>query len=545
MVAVALSCGWVTAAHDAPAQGHKAPAAHGKKPHPKPESKPPKRPPATAPTVRMPVARAPADAADLQAPTAAPLDLRAEVITLNNDLRVVLSPDHRLPSLAVAVAYGAGSGREAVGQQGIARVVAAAMSAGPSRDLGAGELQRLVRSEGGSTSALVDREVTLFVDVLPAGALAFGLWLEASRMNLVDINESTLTTSPGIAPPPAQSMAEARARLEELAFQGFWPYEHRDRVAFTDRAKAVSAARDFHRAWYTPANTVVAIAGNFDPDEAIRLAHDMFDGAIGNQPPVSDATAALPDQTSERSARIDVGPADAQGLIEGWTAPALGQEGHAALAVAAVLLNDRLDLGQQTHADRLRQLSPGTKVDVEMGTRLGHALWTVSLTVPPGVDLDKERAVVDNAIDELGRLGPTPDELRAAWADAELDFLQGVDSLGERAAALARAEANRGDLRLLRNMPVALLHVTRDDVRKAVARTLTPARRNLVELAGPKAPPPAHAAVAPVTPPAPEPRAARNGHGKHTAKPAKKKTGSPPAAKKKEGKPAQHGGKRP
>ena len=72
--------------------------------------------------------------------------------------------------------------------------------------------------------------------------------------------------------------APARIRLDELVFQGYWPYEHATIGSMRDLdAAQLDWVRAFHDAHYAPNNAVLAIAGDFDADEAIALVRKYFE----------------------------------------------------------------------------------------------------------------------------------------------------------------------------------------------------------------------------------------------------------------------------
>ena len=563
LIAVSLSAFLATApAASQPAAGRPKPASTqaGAKPPPhKPDNKPKHAPPAAHPprgndrtTPSAPRGAEPhPGTTQLTAPSPRPLELSVERVTLDNGLRIVLSPDHTLPSIAITIGYAAGSEREAVGQNGFARLLATIMMEGGSDHFAPGEQLRQVRAQGGGASAVVTRDLAMFSNLLPSSALELGLWLEAARMRGLQTGDDAIETAkrnlreyrePATLTP---QLALARNRIDELAFQGYWPYEHADAALPNELvARWTSAVRDFHRAWYTPGNAVLALSGDFDPDEAIRLVRHLFGEIPKRETPPQVADILVPDQTNQRSTIVQVPEGTQQGVVCGWTIPAEGQPEYAALAVAASILSDRSRFGTRVRSDRLRRLQPSTDLQIRMEPRRGHGVLTITLAVPPGANTDDEKARLDAAIDELARLGPSAEELRYAWSDVELRFLVGMESPQQRSLTLARAELVQGDAGLVRAVPATLLAVTRDDVRKAVARHLTPSRRSVVEVRGPKPPPPPPPSNArPAAPPASPAHPAAGGHGaagRHgpgpaghaTSKPARKNPSAAPPKKK-------------
>lgn len=514
----------------AEAQGRPA-GTSSKKPRPKPDAKPKKH---VGPGPARHADTGHADTALTPPPGSLP-DLHVERLTLDNGLRVVLAPDRSLPSLAIAVAYGAGSSREAVGQQGAARLLASILQDAPTAALPEGASTRLIANLGGSRRAEADRDLVVFVDTLPSSALRLGLWLEAARMNGPQLTQDLVSNRVA----RQQAADTERTRVESLVYQGYWPYEHADDAM--DPSNAFRSVHEFHRTWYLPSNAVVALAGNFDSAEAVQLIRTMWAATHASNLAEAHDLPSLPEQTNQRSSTTVVGPSAPQRLVEAWAVPPSSHDDLPALRMAAFILRDRTRLGRSEHAQRLRNLAPSSLVEASVAPRRGPSLWTMRLTVAPGIALDKERAIVDSAIDELGRLGPSTEEMRQAWRDAELDGWAVLDPVGVRAEALARAELSGGNAEHAIRSPLAMLKVTRDDVRKAVARYLSPTHRSVMEVRGP-APEPPHVAK----PPTPQDTSAHHpgaaGGRRHPATPPPKKRPAPHPTKKKA---PRAGGKRP
>src|SRR2546428_9497170 len=117
-----------------------------------------------------------------------PLDrLVIEQRTLPNGLRVVLSPDHTAPTVAVAVYYDVGSRVEERGHSGFAHLFEHMMFEG-SQNVGKGEHFVLINARGGSCNGTTSEDRTNYFETLPSNELELGIWLEADRMRSLAVN---------------------------------------------------------------------------------------------------------------------------------------------------------------------------------------------------------------------------------------------------------------------------------------------------------------------------------------------------------------------
>ena len=433
--------------------------------------------------------------------------------------------------MGVTLAFAAGPRHEAKDQQGFSAAVTRAMTALPST-LAPERIAELSR-RGAALSVVETPDLVAFVDLVPAGALELTLWLESRRPRLDAIpagipealqraraNRDQLLPAPG-------SLGPAQPRLEQLVFEGFWPYQHDSAVL--DPAASADALREFQHAWFAASNAAICISGAFDPEVTLPIVRKYFGDLPRNASPPVFNPAPLPDQTNQRSAAAQ---AELKPFVAmGWAVPSTRQPEHDALALTTAILGE----GQDSRlAHKLSRVRASTSFAVELDERRGPSMFTVSLQSADDAGLLAARKIVDEELDSLARLGPTTDEMRRVWRTAQSAFLEGLQRPEERALRLANLELLHGDARLIHAEVGRRLATGKDDIRKAVARFLSPTRRSIVELnaagrALEVAPRPAPAAPAPaaVAPPAPHaaPTAAPPGKPAHHKKPPQ---GAPP-----------------
>ncbi|XXX76391.1 pitrilysin family protein [Sorangium sp. So ce134] len=486
-------------AKPAPAAVAKPAPAAVAKPAPAAVAKPA---PAAAGPRRAPAASPKGAAA---APAEAPIELAIPVerATLQNGLRVVLSPDKSSPTVAVAVAYDAGSRDEPSGRSGVARMLMGMMARG-SRNVAAGEHQRLVAERGGELHAETDVDRTTYAEALPANELALALWLEADRMRSLDLSPQAFEAQRKDAQERRGAIlgaayGQGAVRLRELVFQGHWPHEHPAIGDADDLAGAeLSWARDFHAAHYGPNRAVLAIAGGFDAAEAMELVHKYFDGI----PAVSAApfkAVPFPEQTSQRTGVVRDGAARAPAILYGWAVPPREHPDHHALSLAAFLLGG----GESSRLEALlvADKAAARSVRVALDGHRGHDLFSIDVRLAEGARVGDVEKLIEGEIRSLATAGPTQAELTKARRLLQSAFVSGLAGASARARALAEHELLFGDAAHLNGELARWFAVTREDVQRAARDHLGPTRRTIVETYPPAlpgaAPPPRATAGAP------------------------------------------------
>jgi predicted Zn-dependent peptidase len=128
-------------------------------------------------------ADAPAHAAP--PPTAAPITLPFEKLTLPNGLVVILAEDHRAPVVAMELRFRVGARHDPAGRRGLSALLGEVYARGPSRRVREGDRDALFHALGlepWKVETFSNLDCTWVQASTPAQALPLLLWLEADRL---------------------------------------------------------------------------------------------------------------------------------------------------------------------------------------------------------------------------------------------------------------------------------------------------------------------------------------------------------------------------
>jgi len=403
---------------------------------------------------------------------------------LDNGLRVVLSRDTSLPTVAICVTYDVGARNESAGQRGFAQLLQRLMFQG-SRNVGPGEHQRWIAEHGGQSAAETTEDRTRFTTLLPANGLGLGLWLEADRMRELELSrdafERERARSPSEKPAAEHESLGARA-LQALVFRDDPPYAPAlvgSEATDVPSDDPLPALRAFHRQYYAPNNAVLSVAGNFEVLDALNLIHTYFSALRSVSLPPAPG-GELPEQTEARSAVLDGQPGHGSVLWQGWAIPARRTSEHDALELAGAIL--ATGIGSRLHQLLVLDKSQARSVAVWTGRQRGPDLFAVQATLTESADPELVRRLIQGQIASLGRFGPTAAELIRAQNQLHAGLLHELDGNRARASALADAELSAHDARQLESDLERYQHVSRQDVQRAVARYLRNTSRSDVLL---------------------------------------------------------------
>jgi zinc protease len=421
-----------------------------------------------------------------------------ERLTIENGLRLVLAPDNSAKTVAVSVTYGVGSRDEGPGQSGFAHLFEHMMFQG-SQHVGKGQHFTLISERGGSLNGTTSSDRTNYFEVLPSSELPLAMWLEADRMRALAVTAENFENQRAVVKEEYRMRYEnapymtGMIRMGELVFAEYPPYTRPTigSMADLDAAKLqwVQAFYDQH---YAPKNAVLTVAGDFDRDEAVRLARHYF-GSIDK--PVT-ARAKLPEMPTKVTARKDVvrdANAKTPGFYFGYLIPKSHTPEHYALELAVSLLAD----GESSRLERLliRDRAVAQRVTAWTRDYVGPDELSISAVLTEKADLSQVQKLVEAEIDKLAKQPAPAAELAKIKRRVRSAFVFGLQTNLSRATRLGEYESYFGDARLLARELGHYQAVTAEDIQKAVKKYLGPERRQVVEVLPAEAP-----AVTPAAP---------------------------------------------
>ncbi|MBA2769114.1 MAG: insulinase family protein [Sporichthyaceae bacterium] len=414
-----------------------------------------------------------------------------ERATLGNGLRVLFAPDRSAPVVAVAVYYDVGIRSEPEGRTGFAHLFEHLMFQG-SASLQKMEHVTYVQSSGGTLNGSTRLDYTNYYEALPSHALERALFLEADRMRAPRVTEENLANQIAVV------KEEIRVNVLNEPYGGFpwltlppvlfdtFPNAHNGYGGFEDLESAtVQDAQDFFDRYYAPGNAVLAVGGDLDPAEALRLVERHFgDIPARDVPPRPDFDEPVP-RAERRAEQVDLlAPAPAVAL--GWRVP---DPADLPAYLPYVLLTSALTTGD---ASRLRRrLVHADRLVTDIGSHVGlledpfdvrnPTLLVLEAHHAADVATDRVVGAVDEELDRLAIEGLHAGELERVRARLGSALVQGQDHVMGRTLSMTALEQQRGDPALVGELPALLATVDAEAVRLA-ASTLRPDSRARVDL---------------------------------------------------------------
>jgi len=388
-----------------------------------------------------------------------------------NGLTVLVAPDDRVPVVAIVTWVKAGYFDEPDDVVGVSHVLEHMYFKGtPSR--GVGDIAKHTKAQGGYLNAGTIYDHTSYYTVLPASGFAAGLEIQADAYANSVIDAGELAREIEVIVEEAKRKADsAHAVATETLFELLHD-RHRMRRWRIGREPGLRAltrehVHDFYRAYYQPGNTVLAIAGDVDVDDALRHVERLY-GALPNAPVTRHRGPSEPSRRDFRVREWSGDIAQAEVAI-GWRTPPLDSPDAPRLDVIASVLSAGRS-SRLYRAVRERQLvssiSAYQYAPVDLGVFVVHA------TARPERVLDGAAATWD----QLSRLrggDVTEAELARIRRVNDAQWLRRLESMEGRANHLALWEA-LGDWRMATAYFDAMQSVTPAHVAGTARRLLDP-----------------------------------------------------------------------
>ena len=390
---------------------------------------------------------------------------------LPNGLTVLVQPDHSAPVVAVVTHVKAGFFDEPDEWSGISHVLEHMFFKGTARR-GVGAIARETKAAGGYLNAGTGYDHTSYFTVLPSSGLAAALDIQSDALLNSVIDEGELARELQVIIQEAKRKrdtpgAVAHETLHEVMFDRHrirrWRIGSEERLAQLTRDDLWS----YYRSRYVPERTIVALAGAFDPEEALKLAR----AAYGGWPVAPGAVDLSPEEPPRREVRArtlrgDITHAE---LVLGWrTVPPLHEDAPALDVATAVL-----GLGRGSWLYRaLRETGTVTSVSAHNYAPTELGVFSIGADLVPE-NVARTIDLVAEAVSRLTLLGPDPDDLERARTLFLARWARQLESMEGKASAIAAAEA-LDDISYLDREYEALTRVTAEQVRSAAGRYLQP-----------------------------------------------------------------------
>jgi zinc protease len=403
---------------------------------------------------------------------------------LTNGLTLIVHEDHKAPIVAVNLWYHVGSKNEKPGKTGFAHLFEHLMFTGSEHLKGAADqrafFEAMERIGATDLNGTTSPDRTDFFENVPTNALDVALWIESDRMGhfLSVIDQARLDVQRGVVQnEKRQGENQPYGVTRELIVKGTAPTGHPYSWTVIGSMEDLTAAsledvRQWFQSYYGPANTVLVLAGDIEPEAVLKKVEHNF-GSIPSGPPVARYEKWIPKIPGTRRQTVSDRVPQAR-LYKVWNVPAYGEADTDYLELLSrVLISGKTS---RLYKRLVYDDQTATSVSAFVDDREISSQFCVVATARPGGDLARVEKAVDEELARLLAEGPSQEELERARAGWVANFVSGserIGGFGGKSDILAMNQTYRGDPEFYQTTFKRVREATTHDLQNAAKTWLT------------------------------------------------------------------------
>ncbi|MBT8186591.1 MAG: insulinase family protein [Croceitalea sp.] len=342
--------------------------------------------------------------------TSSEFKVPVEYYTLDNGLKVILSPDQTSPTAIVAVYYNIGFRIEPKDRTGFAHLFEHMMFQG-SNNLGKMEFIKLVQENGGVLNGSTRFDFTNYFEIVPSHKLETMLWAEADRMRGLDITQDNLTNQQGVV------KNEVKVNVLNQPYGGFpwldmpqyansnWYNAHNFYGDLEDLDAAnLEDVASFFKTYYAPNNAAISVVGDFEIEETKKWIQKYFgDIPASELPPQPDISESK--QTEEKEFVKDDPLANKPAIALAYHMPERNTPEYYAMGLLDQILvqGDNSLLAQKLEKEKgfTSNVSGGINYLGNMFNYKGPMIWMYDLKYDTQTSREDILASIDEVMNDL------------------------------------------------------------------------------------------------------------------------------------------------
>jgi zinc protease len=372
--------------------------------------------------------------------------IEVERYQLDNGLTVLLHEDHSDPVVAVALTAHVGSAREKEGRTGFAHLFEHLLFL-ESENLGKGGLDAMSARIGGSgANGSTNRDRTNYFQTVPSDALEKMIWAEADKLGyfINTVTEPVLAKEKQVVKNEKRQGVDNRPYGHENYVIGKnmypenHPYNWQVIGSLEDLQNAtVEDVKEFYKKWYTPNNTVLTVAGDFDKKQAKKWISKYFAeipaGAI-----VNESSKQPVKLTASKKLYYEDNFAALPQLFMTWPGVSIYSKDSYALGI----LSSYLSSGKAAPLNKVLVDSLKLTSRVSMSDQNAELAGEIQISVRAydGIDLNQVQDAIYLGLADFENNGISIEDLHRIKAQQETNFYRGLSSVLGKGFQLAQYE---------------------------------------------------------------------------------------------------------
>lgn len=412
------------------------------------------------------------------------LNFNIEKYTLKNGMVVVLHQDRSVPLVSVHQWYRVGSKDEKVGRTGLAHFFEHLMFKGTSRLTGK-KYDEMIHLAGAENNAFTSHDYTGYYTNIPAEKLGWVLAAEADRMVNLRLDPKEIQAEREVVKEERRmrtensvegSLDEKLHRLLYAVGSYRWPV-----IGSMEDLNAASLEdlKAFYKTYYSPNNSILVIAGNFEVEPTKKLIEKLY-GKIPSQKVERPEFLQEIENIAKQDWAVERIKKDVQAetMILGFRgAPAASKDVYALDLLSVIMGGGN---SSRMHQMFVREKKKAVAVGVDFDGGLHSGIFYFELQLNPGVTAESVIPDIKAQIERVQKEKVSEAELQKAKNLLLKSHVNMLRKVSGRARMMAYFELMDNNPQLLTKNPEEYAAVTSEQIMEVAKKYLTNSRAALV-----------------------------------------------------------------
>jgi zinc protease len=377
------------------------------------------------------------------------LDVKVSKYVLDNGMQVIVVPDRRSQVVTHSVWYRVGAADEVSGKTGLAHFLEHLLFKG-TKTFPQGEFDRIIDINGARSNAFTTQDATVYYQQTTSDRLPMMMELEADRMQNIVLTDENVRPELDVVREERRMRTEnePQALLREQAEAALFTAHPYGRPTIGWMNEVAQLTKDdalaFYKKYYTPANAILVVGGDVEPDQVLTLAKKYYGGLKNTFEPSPRARTAEPEPLVERRLTMRDARVSSPSFSRVYLSPAVTDKteidvlslqffAHILGSGAKSLLYRKLVVEQQ--------LASYAGAAVDDGGR-DYGKFYLYAAPNPGVDIAKLETAMDEILRDFIKTGVTQQDLDKVRKQALAEQVYSLDDQFQMVTAVGSAIIN-------------------------------------------------------------------------------------------------------
>ena len=402
-----------------------------------------------------------------------------EEFTLDNGLHVIMHQDNTAPVVITSVMYDVGAKDDDRARTGFAHFFEHLLFEG-TENIDRGEFMKIIPANGGTFNANTSQDRTYYYEIFPSNKLELGLWLESERMLHPVIDQVGVDTQNEVVKEEKRESFDNRAYGGLLAAIGenlFKVHPYKDKLIGEMEhldAATLEEFNAFHKRYYGPNNAVLIVAGDIDVDKTKKLVNDYF-GAVKKGPKtVRNFKKETPITETVKATYYDKN-IQIPAILATYRLPGQAtRDAYILDMISTYLSGGKSSVLYKKMVDQKKQALHVQAINLP---QVDYNIFAI-LALPIGdVSLDTLLSEIDEEVLKMQTELISERDYQKLLNQFENRFVSSNSSVEGIASSLATFYLLYGDVNLINNQLEIYRSITREDIRNAAKKYLSPNQR--------------------------------------------------------------------